>query len=88
MGDKGHLGGSAVKRLILDFGSGHDLTVREFEPCIRVCADNVEPAGDSLSPSLSLCPYPACLLTLSKQINKLKKGGDYSEIILSPIQEA
>ena len=43
----------SVKRPTLDFGSGHDLTVSEFEPRIRLCADNVEPAWDSLSPSLS-----------------------------------
>ena len=45
----------SVKRQTLDFGSGHDLTVREFEPCMGLCADSVEPAWDSLSPfSLSL----------------------------------
>ena len=27
----------SVKRLTLNFGSGHDLTVREFNPCIRLC---------------------------------------------------
>ena len=30
-------------RLTLDFGSDHDLLVRGFEPCVRVCADSVEP---------------------------------------------
>ena len=35
--------------LTLDFGSGHDLTVCEFEPCVGLCTDNVEPAWDSLS---------------------------------------
>ena len=43
----------SVKRLTLDFGSGHDLTVHEFEPCIGLCSDSEEPAWDSLSPSLS-----------------------------------
>ena len=44
----------SVKRLPPDFGSGHRLTVREFEPHIGFCADGAEPAWDSLSPSLSL----------------------------------
>ena len=35
------------------FGSGCDLTVRESEPRIRLCADSTEPGWDSLSPSLS-----------------------------------
>ena len=41
-----------VGPLTLDFGSGHDLTVRELEPHIRSCADSVEPAWDSLSLSI------------------------------------
>ena len=36
----------SLKHLPLDFGSGHDLTVRELEPCV-----SVEPAWDPLSPS-------------------------------------
>ena len=44
----------SVKHLTLDFGSGHDLMVCEFEPCVRLCADSEEPAWDSLSPSLCL----------------------------------
>ena len=39
----------SVKRLIGDFGSGHDLMVCEFEPHIRLCALMVEPAWDSVS---------------------------------------
>ena len=42
-----------VKRLTLGFGSGHNLTVREFKPCVGLCADSSEPAWDSLSPLLS-----------------------------------
>ena len=38
----------------LDLGSGHDLTVCEFEPCMGLCTDGAEPAWDSVSPSL--CP--------------------------------
>ena len=30
----------SVKRQ--DFGSGRDLTVHEFEPCLRLCADSLE----------------------------------------------
>ena len=54
-----------VKRLPLDFGSGHDLTVRGFEPHVRLCADSSEPAWDSLSPSLCLSDLP--LLSLSQK---------------------
>ena len=32
-----------VKRLTLDFGSGHDIIVREFEPRVGLCADSVDP---------------------------------------------
>ena len=49
-----------------DFGSGHDLVVREFKPRIRLHADDAEPAWDSLPPFL--CPPPP--LSLSKEINK------------------
>ena len=34
----------SVKHPALDFGSGHDLPVREFEPCVGLCTDIVEPA--------------------------------------------
>ena len=57
-----------VKRPTLYFGSGHDLSFCEMEPCIRLCTDSGEPAWDSLSPSLSLCPPPA-----KKKINKQKE---------------
>ena len=57
----------SVKRLTLDFGSGHDLIVCEFEPSIGV---SVEPAWDSLSLPLSL-PLPnSCMFSLSLKINK------------------
>ena len=60
----------SVKRPTLGFGSGRDLTVHEFEPCIRLCADRVGPAQDSLCPSLSL-PLPCSLVrSLSLKINK------------------
>ena len=34
----------SVKRLTLDFGSGHGLTAREIEPRVGLCADRAEPA--------------------------------------------
>ena len=37
----------SVKRL--SFSSGHDLKVREFEPCNRLAAVSEEPALDPLS---------------------------------------
>ena len=39
----------SVKHPTLDFCSGQDLTVREFEPCIELSAGIVEPASDPLS---------------------------------------
>ena len=35
----------SVEHLTLDFGSGHDLTVREFKPYIRLCADSADLLG-------------------------------------------
>ena len=55
----------SVKHLTLGFGSGHDLEVHAFKPCIT---ENVEPAWDSLFPSLSAPPPLA--LSLSLKINK------------------
>ena len=53
----------------LDFGSGHDLTICEFEPCVVLCTDSVEPAWDSLPPSLSAPP----ILSLSLKNKKIEK---------------
>ena len=59
-----------VKHLTLDFGSGHDLTVHEFKPCVRLCVDSAELAWDSLSLFLSL-PLPrSCSLTLSLSLSR------------------
>ena len=55
-----------VKSLTLDFSSSPDLTVREIEPHVGLCTDNMEPAGDSLSPSLSAPPVHTCTHTLSQ----------------------
>ena len=57
----------SVKHLILNFSSGHDSMVHEFEPHIGLCTDNMEPAWTSRSPPLSL-PLPH---SLSLKINKL-----------------
>ena len=59
-----------VKHLTLDFLSGHDLTVWEFEAHTWLCRGSTEPAWDSVSHSLPL-PYLRSLslsLSLSKCI--------------------
>ena len=53
-----------IKRRTLDFSSGPDLAVCEFEPCVGLCTDSAEPAWDFLSPSLSAPPLH--MLSLSK----------------------
>ena len=55
-----------VKHLTVDFGSGHDLTVGEFEPRVGLCTDSVEPACDSLPPSLSDLPLRSLSLFQNK----------------------
>ena len=47
----------SVKRPTLDFSSGYDLTICDFKPHVRFCADTVEPTWDALS------------LSQNKQIN-------------------
>ena len=47
----------SVKHQTLDFGSGHDLMICEFEPLVGLHADGVEPAWGSLSLLLSV-PLP------------------------------
>ena len=68
------LGGAWVaqraKHPTLGFGSGHDLTVHEFEPHGGLCADSGEPAWDSFHPSLSLSAPPWLVLSISLKINK------------------
>ena len=58
----------SVKHPTLDFGSGHDLMVRELEPHIGLGADRAETAWDSLS----LCSSPTCGLSLSLSQKKKK----------------
>ena len=61
----------SVGRPALGFGSGHDLEVCEFEPCIWLLADSAEAAWDSLSPSLYALPPLASSSSLSlSKINK------------------
>ena len=68
----GRLGGSAG--YASNFGSGHDLTVREFEPRGGLCADSSEPgAGFGFCVSLYLCPSPAHALSLCQKIYKHQK---------------
>ena len=62
----------AVKRLTLVSSSGHDLTVCGFKPCVKHCPDGIEPAWDSLSPSLPLPCSCVCTCSFSHK-NKLLK---------------
>ena len=50
-----YFGGACVAQSVKrpDLGSGHGLVVREFEPRVGLCADILEPASDSVSPTLS-----------------------------------
>ena len=65
----------SVKHLALDFGSGHDFTVRVSEPHIGLFANSAKPALDSVSPSLGP-PSQASSLSVSQKISKWKKGGN------------
>ena len=67
---RGARGAQTVKHVTLDFGSGHDLEVREFEPCIELCADSAEPDWDSLSPSLFAPPVLVLSLSVSLSVNR------------------
>ena len=68
----------SVKRPTLGFDSGHDLTVREFQPRVGLWADSTELARDPLSFSLGpsvVCAH-TCSHSLSFKINKhVKKVG-------------
>ena len=56
---------------VSDCGSGHDLTVGEFESHIGFTAVSAEPALDPLFPSL--CPSPACIVSKINKTLKKKK---------------
>ena len=58
-----------VKRPTLDLSSGRDLTVREIEPRLGLCADSMVPALASVSPYLSA----PLLLVLSLSLSKINK---------------
>ena len=57
----------SVEHPIVDADSGHDLRVLGVKPHVGLCADSLEPAWDSLSPSLSA---PPLLMLLSLSQNK------------------
>ena len=62
----------SVKRPTLDFGSGHDLTVHDFEPHVGLHAVSCQRGACLGSPSRSL-PLPRLCsfsLSLSLKINK------------------
>ena len=67
----------SVRCPTLDFSSGHDLTVHEIEPHVRLCAGSTEPTWDSLSLSLSvsfsLSLSPLLTHSFSLKINKFQK---------------
>ena len=66
---------------VFNFSSGHDLVVREFEPCRGLCAGSSEPGACfrfcvCVCVCVCVCPFPACTLSLSvsqKWINVKKK---------------
>ena len=62
--DRGARVAQPVKPLTPDFGSGHDLTVREIESHVRLHADDAEPAWDFLSLSVSLSAPSLLMLSL------------------------
>ena len=77
----------SAKHLTLDFGSGHDLMVCEFEPHIGLCADSEEPARDSLSPSLSALPLLSFSQNTNKQANKTNlHQSSTNNAICQPVQ--
>ena len=65
-----HLGDSVSKAS--DFGSGHDLTVCEFEPHVRLCADSSEPGACFGFRVSSL--YPSLLMLCLSKMNKCLKN--------------
>ena len=61
----------SIKHPTLSFGTGHDLMDCAFKPRIRLRADSVESAWDSVSSSLPLSlPLPSSF-SLSLKINRL-----------------
>ena len=66
----GCLGGSVG--CASDFTSGHDLTIREFKPRIRLCADSSEP-GACLGFCVSLSLWPSPVHAPSLSVSKINK---------------
>ena len=68
-------GAWVAQSVVPDFGSGHDLTVHGFEPRVRLCADgsDLEPALDSVSPSLSAPLLLVLALSLSLSLSLKNK---------------
>ena len=64
--------GALVTQSAEHLTSDHDLTAREFKPCVGLCAASTEPrACFGFCVSVSLCPSPAHSLCLSlSKINK------------------
>ena len=71
--DRGARVAQSVNHSTFGFGSGHDLKVRVFEPCVWLCTDSVVPAWDSFSPSLSAPPLLALCVSLTTNKQFLKK---------------
>ena len=68
----GCLGGSVSRAS--EFNSGHDFTVHEFKPRVRLCADSADPeACFGFCVSLSLSSPPVLILSLSQKILKFLK---------------
>ena len=62
----------SVRCPTLGFSSGHYLFVLGFEPHVGLCADGVEPAWDSLSPSAPLSFSLSLSLSLCDSLSKNK----------------
>ena len=60
----------SAEHLTLDFGSGHDLTVRGIEPHVKLYAGGVELDWDSVHLSL---PFTLLSLSLSLSLSKINK---------------
>lgn len=63
----------SINPWFLDFVSGHDFTVLRFEPHIGLFSDMAEPAWDSPTLPLSLCPFHPTW-TNFKKMDKTYKG--------------
>ena len=67
---EGRVGGSVGE--VSDFGSGHDVTVRDFEPHMGLSVVSAQGPFQILCPPVSL-PLPRLLLTLSPSKVNIKK---------------